>query len=169
MAVYFERHTMQLTYAVPTLDQVFDNTLWVLDDNTCPPDWQDSVYNAYPAIDRTKSSSLPWAKRKKYLQAEFTKIYQSALPDFEQKADRLNALFQSHIVKLTTAFSQAFDVNATSILNDMKGYPNLNPIGPRWLEEHSFYLYYKWSDDYVFQSSLHEIIHFFWYFLPSRY
>lgn len=160
---------MKLTYLVPTFDQVCDTTLWMFDDNSVIPDWLDCIFSAYPILDKGKVFSMPWEKRRRYLKEKFKKIYQETIPLFKEKADQWNTYFNSHATTLAETFGKIFNVDATKVLNDITGYPNLNPICPRYIDEHSFYIDYSMPNEYVFLSSVHEIIHFFWFYKWQEY
>jgi hypothetical protein len=167
---------MKLIYRVPTLDEALDTTLWTQEDGQTPY-WRDWLYRVYPELEKEKILALPWLEREKVLKKELTKIYNRILPQLTVQAKHWNQIFQSHQIELTQAFSSAFQVDATSILNDMFACPNINPISPRYLDKHSFYMFYRMSDEVMFRTSLHEIIHFFWFYkwheffhdLPAEY
>ena len=160
---------MKLTYLVPTSDKVFYSTLGSFKDDAIPVDWRDWLYSFFPSLDKEKSLSLSWKERKKYVQSELEKIYHSVLPILQQKATQWNTFFQKRLPELTILFSNVFNLDASCVFNDMSAYVNLNPICPRYLDEHSFYLFYNYSDEFVFTVSLHELIHFFWFYKWQEY
>lgn len=153
---------MKLIYRVPTLDEALETTLWTQEDGQTPY-WRDWLYRVYPQLDKKKILSLSWVEREKCLKKELGKIYQEILPLLEKQAKHWNHLFQSRHDKLERAYGLAFDLNAKDFLNDMFACPNLNPISPRYLDQHSFFLFYRMDDDVMMRTSLHEIMHFFWF------
>lgn len=154
---------MKLIYRVPTLDEVFETTLWTQEDDQTPY-WRDWLYRVYPSLDKEKILSLPWIEREKCLKQELAQIYRQVLPQLEKQSKSWNQLFESHQEELTNGYSEAFDVDAKTLLNDMFACPNLNPISPRYLDKHSFFLFYRMDDDVMMRTSLHEIMHFFWFY-----
>ena len=134
---------MKLIYRIPTLDEVFETTLWTQEDGQTPY-WRDWLYRVYPQLDKEKILSLSWVKRKKCLKEELGKIYREVLPRLENQAKHWNQLFQSKQDELEKAYSLAFQTDAKDILNDMFACPNLNPISPRYLDQHSFFYFIGW-------------------------
>lgn len=159
---------MQLVYRVPTLNEVFETTLWTQEDGQTPY-WRDWLYRVYPSLDKEKILSLPWLEREKFLKKELSQIYHQILPQLEKQAKHWNQIFESYQDQLTKAYSLAFEVNAKNILNDMFACPNLNPVSPRYLDQHSFFLFYRMDDDVMMRTTLHEIMHFFWFYKWQEY
>ena len=131
---------MKLTYRIPTLDQVFETTLWTQEDGQTPY-WRDWLYRVYPQLNKEKILSMSWVAREKFLKQELSKIYHQVLPELKSQAKHWNQLFNAQKNELTKAYSSAFETDVNNLLNDMFACPNLNPISPRYLDQHSLFLF----------------------------
>lgn len=63
------------------------------------------------------------------------------------------------------AFSDAFGLDTRVLFNGLTVNITLNPICPRYLEEHAFDLFYLNSPQGALGMSLHEMTHFLWFHL----
>lgn len=154
---------MQLIYRIPTIEEVFLSTLWTQKDHISPF-IQDRLYCHYPELDKSKILALPWDKREEYLKKELAQIYYFCLPELKYKAEHWNEIWNKDKNEIEQLFSFIFKIDATKVFNHMVGLPNLNPICPRDLGSSSFFLFYRYDDLDVLRVSLHEIIHFFWFY-----
>ncbi len=154
---------MKLIYRVPTLDEALETTIWTQEDGLTPY-WRDWLYRVYPQLNKEKTLSLPWAEREKFLKKELSNIYHQVLPQLKKQAAHWNQLYSAQRNKLVKEYSLAFETDVENILNDMFACPNLNPISPRYLDKHSFFLFYRMDDDVMMRTSLHEIMHFVWFY-----
>ena len=159
---------MKLIYRVPTLDEALETTLWTQEDGQTPY-WRDLLYVVYPLLDKEKILALPWSEREKILKQELSEIYHQVFSQLEKQTQHWNQIFQTQKNELEKAYSLAFEVDAKNLLNDMFACPNLNPISPRYLDQHSFFLFYRMDDDVMMRTSMHEIMHFFWFYKWQEY
>ncbi len=127
------------------------------------PFWSGPLFDFFPQLSREKTLSLPADARKQYiaqiLEGEYAHI--SAIIDSKipQYADH----WTSHKAQIEAAFSDAFGLDCTEILNDMVCRVTLNPIAPRFLREHTFDVFYLNSEKGALGMALHEITHFVWF------
>ncbi len=154
---------MKLTFCVPTIQQVLETTMWTQEEDTTPY-WRDGLYEAYPQIDKEKALGLAREKRMAYVTDILTKIYQEKLDDFKKLVVNWQSFWDSKLEQIEAAFTDAYEVDVKSILNDMKAYVNLNPVCPRYLDTKSFYLFYNLQKDRMLRTCLHEIMHFLWFY-----
>lgn len=154
---------MKLKFCVPSLDQVFETTLWTqLDDVS--PFWRDQLYIEYPEINKEKAMFLSEKKRMDYLRDELGKIYRGNLEKFHELSLTWQKYWDNHVTNIESALSAAYEIDLGQLLNDCVGYVNLNPVCPRYLDSHTFYVFYKMKPDRVLRTSLHEIMHFLWFY-----
>lgn len=154
---------MKLLFQVPTLEQVLETTLWT-QENGITPYWRDSLYSEYPQISKEKALTLSEKERMKYVGDMLTKIYYEQQNLLKRLLQDWQKEWTSKLAQIENAFSVAYEIDVTPILNDMVAYANLNPICPRYLDTHSFYVFYKMETDRVIRTCLHEIMHFFWFY-----
>ncbi len=157
-----EKANMKLTFRVPTLNQVFNSTLWTQEDGISPY-WRDCVYTAYQ-IDKNKALALSEQERMEYVKGILTQVCKNKLGDFKKLVTKCQTLWNSNAKEINAAFSKAYDVDVDPILNDMKAYVNLNPICPRYLDNHTFYVFCDMKIDRIMRTCFHEIMHFVWFY-----
>lgn len=159
---------MKLVFQVPTLEQVLNTTLWTQEDGMSPY-WRDEIYREYPQIDKERALAMSEKERMKYVVDVLSDVYREKQSEFQS----LVKLWQDHwnqkVSKIKSAFSEAYELDVDSILNDMVGYVNLNPVCPRYLDKHTFYAFYKMNTDRVIRTALHEIMHFLWFYKWQEY
>ena len=135
--------------------------LFQTDDQT--PFWSDAILHFYPQVNENELTKRNPADRKKYLGEVFAEIYDQTEAELDDKVLRYNAHFTKHRRQIEDALSDAFELNACALFNDLTGNITLNPICPRFLTERYFDVFYKNSERGALGLSIHEIIHFFWF------
>ncbi len=154
---------MKLTFCVPSLDQVLEATLWTQEDGITSY-WRDGLYQEYPEIDKVKALALPAQKRMRYVSDTLTKIYGEKQSAFKILIQDWQKEWNSKLDEIESALSVAYEMDTKPVLNNMVAYVNLNPVCPRYLDTHSFYIFYKMEIDRVIRTCLHEIMHFLWFY-----
>jgi hypothetical protein len=59
--------------------------------------------------------------------------------------------------------SKDFETDFPEDIKEIKANVSINPICPRWLDKWTFNLYYKFSNIQMKQTTIHEIVHFFYF------
>ena len=72
--------------------------------------------------------------------------HQEIKHEIDEKVNTYNIHFAKHKEQIEDALSDAFDVDTRTIFNDLTGNITLNPVGPRFLKEHYFDIFYKNSE-----------------------
>ena len=70
--------------------------------------------------------------------------------------------------QISAALSDAFSVDCSRLFNDLQCNVTMNPIEPRFLREHRFDIFYLNSERGAIGESIHEIIHFMWFYVWNR-
>lgn len=125
--------------------------------------WKQPLFHFYPQIDRTKFDRLDASSQRLYLRQELQHIYGAAKPEICCKLGLYAAHWQKYKPQIEDAFSEAFQVDSRGLFSDMTANITLNPTCPRYLDTHSFDLFYLNSERGALGLSLHEMIHFFWF------
>lgn len=127
--------------------------------------WSEPLYHFYPQLDKKHASSLTADERTAYFEETLRAVY-------EEQEDTINdkvRLYKEHWEKckpqITAALSDAFEIDCFGIFNDMVCNVSMNPIEPRFLEEHSFDIFYLNSEKGAIGEAIHEIIHFVWFYV----
>ena len=95
-----------------------------------------------------------------------TSKQRSYLRGLAAKEDTILQIGKDGITENTTAaLSDAFSLDAAGLFNDLRVCLSLNPIEPRYLREHRFDLFYLNSPHGAVGAALHEIIHFFYFYV----
>ena len=127
--------------------------------------WSAPIFHFYPQLDKHTLMSLNGSDKQKYLNDVFGDIYEDLREEIDRKVICYNAYFQNHKSQIEEALSEAFDLDAGSIFNDLTSNVTLNPICPRFLKERYFDVFYMSSEKGALGLSLHEVIHYFWFYV----
>ncbi len=87
-----------------------------------------------------------------------SKEIQSKVISYQKNWDRYEKLINER-------FSTIFEFDTNVVFNDLVCNITLNPISPRYLEQHVFDVFYMNSDEGSLGSSLHELVHYLWFYL----
>lgn len=153
---------MNITYKNPGYTHsLVSISLFLTGDET--PFWSEPILHFYPQIDKHTLMSLKCSDKRKYLNDVFSNIYKNLNEEINRKVICYNAHFQNHKSRIEDALSDAFDLDASPIFNDLTCNVTLNPICPRFLKERYFDVFYLSSEKGALGLSLHEVIHYFWF------
>jgi hypothetical protein len=75
---------------------------------------------------------------------------------FQKSWEEINSIFLESLCK-------DFETNLPEEIKEIKGNVSINPMCPRWIDEWTFNLYYKFSENIMKSVSIHEIIHFLYF------
>ncbi|MFQ6704385.1 MAG: hypothetical protein ACLRFP_04880 [Alphaproteobacteria bacterium] len=153
---------MKLNWKQKDFESDIDFILFHQTDDT-PMWWKSELYRVHPSLDFDYAQSLPQDERFKYLRRELLKIRNDKQADIEKSIQMFQDAWEPVAKNLNDAYSSAFDMDCSGILNDMVGLVGLNPICPRDLSDNSFSVYYYFDPNYAVAVALHEITHFVWF------
>ena len=153
---------MNITYQNPGCPHSIESiSLFLTGDETAF--WSAPILHFYPQIDSHFLMRCNRPDKQKYLNDVLGEIYTGIKEELDRKAGCYNDHFQSHKRQIEHALSEAFDLDASRVFNDLTGNVTLNPICPRFLKERCFDLFYMNSERGALGLSLHEVIHYFWF------
>lgn len=153
---------MKLTWKQKDFEPDIEFILFHQQDNT-PMWWKSELYRAHPSLNFDYAQSLPQDARFEYLTDNLHKIRIEKQADIEKSINMFESAWQPIATGLNDAYSSAFGMDCSGILNDMVGLVGLNPICPRDLSDNSFSVYYRFAPEYAVSIALHEITHFVWF------
>lgn len=153
---------MHITYKNPGFQHSIDSIMLFQTDGQTPF-WSDLILHFYPQVDKNELVKRDFTDRKKHLEEIFWKIYEDKKQELENKIICYNDHFEKHKNQIEDALSDAFEIDASSIYNDLTGNITLNPVCPRFLKERYFDVFYMNSERGALGLSIHEVIHFFWF------
>lgn len=159
---------MKIEYKNPGYEYSIDSImLFQTDEQT--PFWSDSLLYFYPQIDKQELMKCNLTDRKKYVYEVLYNVYhQEIKKEIDEKVNAYNAHFLKYKDQIEDALSEAFDVDAKSVFNDLTGNITMNPICPRFLKAHYFDVFYKNSERGALGMSIHEVIHYFWFYVWNK-
>lgn len=154
---------MRITYKNPGFEHSIDSILlFQTDDQT--PYWSDALLYFYPQVEKEELKRRDMNGRKQYLLDVLHPVYHQELRrEMDEKVDTYNQHFAKHQEQIQDALSDAFTMDVRSLLNDLVGNITMNPVGPRFLKEHTFDVFYKNSERGALGVSIHEVIHYLWF------
>ncbi len=130
--------------------------------------WSEPLYHFYPQLDKAYAASLPFSKRKAYIERTLRDVYVELEDSIREKATLYARHWTDCKRQITAALSDAFGVDCASLFNDLRCNVSMNPIEPRFLKERYFDIFYLNSERGAIGECLHEIIHFVWFYVWNR-
>ena len=130
--------------------------------------WTEPLYHFYPQLDKVYASSLPFADRKGYIERIMKSVYADIESTINEKVTQYSLHWKNCKDQISDALSDAFEVTSSDLFNDLRCNVSMSPIEPRFLNKHSFDVFYLNSDKGAIGESIHEIIHFFWFYVWNR-
>ena len=155
---------MQLTFCDPGYAYMIERILDFQGEDTSPF-WSEPLYRFYPQLDKAYAQSLPLAQRRQYLTDTLQSVYDEQTQTLQDKCRDYAVRWETCCPQIEQALSEAFGIDCGQILNDMVCRVSLNPIEPRFLQEHCFDIFYRNSPAGAIGEILHEIIHLVWFYV----
>ena len=107
-------------------------------------------------------------QRKDYLTDFFSRFASENASLIQTKLEKYNERWQLYRAQIVDALQEAFDIDLAPLFNDIRSYITFNPISPRYLENYTFDVFYLQSEKGALGTSIHEIIHFVWFYVWQR-
>ena len=130
--------------------------------------WSDPLFHFFPQLDKVHADSLPFSKRKEYIEHTLRAIY----PEMEETINKKVLMYSQYWdvckLQISDALSDAFGVDCSGLFNDLQCNVTMNPIEPRFLKEHRFDVFYLNSEKGAIGESIHEIVHFMWFYVWNQ-
>lgn len=153
---------MNLEYIYPGIARSVDSILeFTGEDKTAY--WSDPIFHFFPDIDKENYKLLNGQQRKQLLTDYFTQFETENQALLQEKVTTYNQRWQLYKTQITHALQDAFETDLSDLFNDMRCLITFNSISPRYLDSHSFDVFYLNSDRGALGTSIHEIIHFVWF------
>lgn len=159
---------MLVTYKNPGFQYSIDSILLFQEDETAPY-WSDSLYSFYPQLSKEAMAGFMKDEKKEYLIRELKSVWDCLADELDRKVVLYNSQFGKYREQIEDALSDAFEIDTRTIFNDLTGNICLNPISPRFLEERYFDVFYLNSERGALGMSLHEIIHYIWFYVWNNH
>lgn len=153
---------MEITFVNPGIDAMMEEILYFQDDGETGF-WSEPLYSFYPQLDKAHALRLPLDERKAYINQTMRAVY----AELKETLNGKIALYARHWAackgQITAALSDAFEVDCAGMFNDLQCHVSLNPIEPRFLQEHRYSTFYLNSERGAIGEAIHELIHFVWF------
>ena len=159
---------MRVTYTNPGFDHSINSILLFQRDDTTPY-WSDALLYFYPQLSKKKMNGLTYEGKKEYLVEELKSVWDDLLCELNNKVELYNRQFGRFHEQIEDALSETFEIDTRAIFNDIIGNISLNPVCPRFLEERYFDIFYKNSERGAIGLSIHEIIHYIWFYVWNNH
>ncbi|MGN0294200.1 MAG: hypothetical protein ACI4D3_09385 [Lachnospiraceae bacterium] len=130
--------------------------------------WSEPLYHFYPQLDRAYAASLPFPKRKEYIEHTMRNVYVELEDTINEKAVSYSRHWEVCKAQITAALSDAFGIDCASLFYDIRCNVSMNPIEPRFLKEQCYDTFYLNSERGAIGEAIHEIIHFVWFYVWNR-
>lgn len=134
------------------------------------PFWSDPLFYFYPQINKEEFTKCSLADRNQYISEILYNMYhQEIKKEIDKKVDSYNSYFLKYREQIEDALSDAFECDTRKIFNDLIANITMNPISPRFLKDHYFDIFYKNSEKGALGMSLHEIVHYLWFYVWNKH
>ena len=159
---------MDLQYINPGLKYSIDNIMMfqTLEQSEM---WRVPLFAVYTQLDRSYFDSLDANHQYEYISEAMQKVYDSEEKVISEKVIEYNRHWKDNKESIEAAFSEAFEIDCSKLLNEIVGKVTLNPIEPRWLDNTSFDVFYLNGPSGALGTALHEIVHFVWFHVWNNY
>lgn len=155
---------MHVLYKNPGFEYSVDSIMEFLNPEN-GPFWIDSLFYFYPNLNKQELLSMSFDNRKAYITDKLLSEYRIIKNEMDDKAERYNQYFERYSDQINAALSEAFSIDTYNLFNDLTANICMNPVSPRFLQERYFEVFYKNSEKGALGVSLHEIIHYFWFYV----
>ena len=160
---------MNIVYKNPGYEHSVDSIMLFQTDGQAPC-WSDALLYFYPQIDKNELVKRNLNERKKYIYESLYDVYHKTIKaETDEKVNDYNLHFLKHKEQIEDALSEAFDIDTRTIFNDLTGNITMNPVGPRFLKEKYFDVFYKNSEKGALGVSVHEVIHYIWFYVWNKH
>lgn len=158
---------MEITFINPGVDYMIQQILDLQSEDETAF-WNEPLYRFYPQLDRGYAESLSFSERIVYIERTLRNVYVDLEDTINAKISLYSRYWTTCKEQITGALSDAFGVDCHGLFNDLCCNVSMNPIEPRFLKEHRFDIFYLNSEKGAIGESIHEIIHFVWFYVWNR-
>lgn len=158
---------MEVTFVNPGVDYMLQQIMMTQTEGESEF-WTEPLYYFYPQLDKDYAKSLPFLERKDYFGKVLREVYHGLEGTIQEKVAAYSQHWADCREQITLALSDAFQADCANLLNDLRCNISMNPIQPRFLREHCFDIFYLNSEKGAIGGSIHEIIHFVWFYVWNR-
>lgn len=130
--------------------------------------WSEPLFHFYPQLDKNYAATLPFPEKKEYIDRTLRAVYIDLEDTINEKAVLYSRQWADCREQITASMSDAFDIDCTSLFNDLRCNVSMNPIMPRFLQKHTFDIFYLSSDKGAIGLGIHELVHFVWFYVWNR-
>lgn len=155
---------MHLVFKNPGFEHSIQSIMLFQTEETTPY-WSEALNFFYPQIDKEMMYNKSYEQKKNYLSKVLRGIWDESKNEMDSKIKRYNEHFEKHKNQIEEALSDAFKVDARALFNDLGANISLDPVCPRFLKEKYFDIFYKNSERGALGVSIHEVIHYFWFYV----
>ena len=158
---------MEVTFVNPGIDYMISQIMeFQAEDESAF--WSEPLYHFYPQLDKAYAASLPFPKRREYIEHTMRKVYAELGDTINEKAALYSRQWEVCKEQIAAALSDAFCVDCVNLFNDIRCNVSMNPIEPRFLTAKSYDTFYLNSEKGAIGEGIHEIIHFVWFYVWNR-
>ena len=156
---------MEVTFVNPGAEYMIQQIMQTENDSAF---WSEPLYYFYPQLDKSYAHSLPFSERNSYIGHTLRSIYVELEDCINEKVALYSQHWQNCKGQITAALSDAFGVDCANLFCDLQCNVSMNPIQPRFLTERRFDVFYLNSEKGAIGTSIHEIIHFVWFYVWNQ-
>jgi len=158
---------VHVTYENPGFEATLHSVLLFQTEGETPY-WSQAVSWFYPKTDAQILRTGSDKEKAGHLRAVLAEVYSEQEAGINQKVRAYQRHWDQHEGRIQQALGEAFSLDLAPLFNDLRARVSLNPISPRFLRERAFEVFYLNSERGALGMSLHEIVHFVWFYVWGR-
>ena len=161
--------SLKIVYRNPGFEHSIDSIMLFQTDGQTPY-WSDALLYFYTKEKKEELARRNLAERRAYVhEMLYDQYHREIKAEMDKKVDAYNLHFMNHREQIEDALSEAFELDTRSVFNDLVGNITMNPVGPRFLKARCFDIFYKNSERGALGVSIHEVIHYIWFYVWNRH
>ena len=126
---------MNVTFVNPGVDYMISRILEFQAEGSTAF-WSDPLFHFFPELDKAHADSLPFLKRREYIEHTLREIYPEIEETIHNKVFLYSQYWDVCRLQISDALSDAFGVDCSGLFNDLQCNVTMNPIEPHFLKEH---------------------------------
>ena len=115
---------MEVTFVNPGIDYMISQIMeFQAEDESAF--WSEPLYHFYPQLDKAYAASLPFPKRREYIEHTMRKVYAELGDTINEKAALYSRQWEVCKEQIAAALSDAFCVDCVNLFNDIRSHTHL--------------------------------------------
>ncbi|SFB03778.1 hypothetical protein SAMN04488528_1009129 [Clostridium frigidicarnis] len=126
-------------------------------------DFQEYICEIYTSFDMEKIKNMDIQEKLNYIKQNLKDLYENEAENINKKINEYQKEWNKISTEILKCYKSIFSIDVDEIFGDIIVQVGLNPICPRYLNEHKFDCFYKLNAQSAMENTIHELTHFVWF------